>query len=486
MKKLLALLLAVVMVLGMVACAAKTEAPKAEAPKAEEPKAEEKKEEPKAEEKKEEAPAAEAPKEIVQVDYYCNIGAYLITLQKEIDKWNEGEGKEKGVYLNLISNINTYSQDLEAFLTAGTYFDLMDASTQTWIEKGWIKNLREIGAEYPEFQAMIDGYEPYINGAHEKIGCLCGLPLEVVPIKMAVNTDLFEKNGLELPKTWEDIYNAAKVITENGNGEEFGYGWSNWSACYRRLTFKACMASTEKGWWDPNTATYNFAQYEIPMNYLKAMYENGYMIGADDLAIDPIRAEFAKGVVGMFPAPSYDYAVYTEQFPAECNWTVIDMPAITEGADQYKGVFLDRVGAGVCKPAWDAADQAKKDAIVECLLFLNSDYLNGTIYEMGGMIPYKPEVIANAKVSDTMGPQWELFADLTNYVGMFQYPDSAIVLEGDNYATVCASYMHGDLGDDWGAVAADLEERYNATYADLKASGATDVSAYEAPYNHSK
>ena len=479
MKKLVALLLAAAMLLAAVACAA----PEAAAPAAEAPAAAPAAEAPAA------APAAEAPaaeKEIVQVDYYCNIGAYLITLQNEIDKWNEGEGKEKGVYLNLISNINTYSQDLEAFLNAGTYYDLMDASTQTWIEKGWIKNLREIGAEYPEFQAMIDSYEPYINGAHEKIGCLCGLPLEVVPIKLAVNTDLFEKNGLELPKTWEDIYNAAKVITENGNGVEFGWGWSTWSAVYRRLTFKATMNSTKAGWWDPNTATYDFSQYEIPMNYLKDMYQNGYMLGADDLAIDPIRAQFAEGVVGMFPAPSYDYAVYTEQFPAKCNWTVIDMPAITAGADQYKGVYLDRVGAGVCKPAWDAADQAKKDAIVECLLFLNSDYLNGTIYEMGGMIPYKPEVIANANVKEGMGPQWELFADLTNYVGMFQYPDSAVPLQGDPYADVCSSYIHGNLGDDWQTVAADLNERYNAAYAELKASGATDVTPYEVPYNHSK
>ena len=42
MKKLLAILLAVIMVLGMVACAAKAETPAAETPKAEEaPKAEE-------------------------------------------------------------------------------------------------------------------------------------------------------------------------------------------------------------------------------------------------------------------------------------------------------------------------------------------------------------------------------------------------------------------------------------------------------------
>ena len=73
MKKLIALLLAVVMVLGMVACAAKTEAPKAEeAPKTEAPKAEEKKEEaPKAEEKPaEEAPKAEEKKEEVTLEVY--------------------------------------------------------------------------------------------------------------------------------------------------------------------------------------------------------------------------------------------------------------------------------------------------------------------------------------------------------------------------------------------------------------------------------
>ena len=55
MKKIIALLLAVVMVFALAACAAKTEAPAAEAPKAEE----KKEEAPKAEEKKEEAPAAE-------------------------------------------------------------------------------------------------------------------------------------------------------------------------------------------------------------------------------------------------------------------------------------------------------------------------------------------------------------------------------------------------------------------------------------------
>ena len=40
------------------------------------------------------------------------------------------------------------------------------------------------------------------------------------------------------------------------------------------------------------------------MEALTTMYKNDWMMGADDLGIDEIRAQFAAGKVGMFPAPS--------------------------------------------------------------------------------------------------------------------------------------------------------------------------------------
>lgn len=137
------------------------------------------------------------------------VGAYLIKLQEEIDKWNETTGAEEGVYIELISNINTYATDLEALMQAGTFFDLIDVQTnrQTWIERGWVKDLETI--ENEELQALIESYEPYIqNGINIQGGMLFALPLEVVPIKMAVNLDLFEKNNLELPETWTTLSSA--------------------------------------------------------------------------------------------------------------------------------------------------------------------------------------------------------------------------------------------------------------------------------------
>ncbi len=428
---------------------------------------------------------ASAEEDVEVVQYYCSVGAYLIKLQEEIDKWNETTGAEEGVYIELISNINTYGTDLEALMQAGTFFDLIDVQTnrQTWIERGWVKDLETI--ENEELQALIESYEPYIqNGINIQGGMLFALPLEVVPIKMAVNLDLFEKNNLELPETWDDVVECARIITENGNGEEFGYGWSTWSAMFRRLTFKATMNSTGRGWWDPNTETYDFSIYETPVKAIAEMYQNGWMLGADDLGIDEIRAQFAAGRVGMFPAPSYDYAVYTSQFPAECNWTVIDMPTFEEGEAPYKGVYLDRVNLSICAPAYDNSSDAHKEAIEKAFIFLNSDELNASIYAMGGMIPYKMEIIENTEVDESLGEQWTLFSDLTNYASVMLFPDNLLPLEGDTSETVMDSIMRGDL--EWEDSVADLNERYNAAYQQLKEEGDIDLSIYAYEYDISR
>ena len=425
---------------------------------------------------------AVAEKEVETVQYYCSIGAYLIKLQEEVDKWNATTGAEEGVYIEIISNINTYSTDCQALMQAGTFFDLVDAGTSNddWILAGWIKDLSTIDDE--ELKACIDGYSDYlVKGINYQGGILAALPLEVVPIKMAVNTDLFEKNGLELPKTWADVVECAKVITENGNGEEFGYGWSTWSACIRRLTFKESMSSTGKGWYDPNTETYDFSIFEVPMKAVAEMFQNGYMLGADDLGIDEIRAQFAAGKVGMFPAPAYDYGVYTAQFPAECNWTVIDPPTIEEGEPPYKGVYLDRVGCSIVAPAYDNSSDAHKAAVVKAFCFLNSDELNSAIYSVGGLIPYKVSVIESTELSPDMGPQFAIFSDIANYTSMSLFPDSLLPLEGDSFFTVMDEFMRGDV--EWEDAVADLNERYNAAYQQLKEEGDIDLSNYHYEYN---
>lgn len=457
MKKFIALLLTLVLVMTMVAC---------------------------------------QPKEtkIQTVTYYCSIGAYLSTLQDEINKWNEGAGKEAGVYIQLESNINTYSTDLEALMKAGTHYDLIDAGTGNahWKAQGWVQDLNTI--DNKELKDLIKGYESYIvNGVNIQKGAdgkdiLFALPLEVVPIKMTINKTVFKDLGLEAPKTWADVIACAKAITEGTKGAVVGYGATNWSAYWRRLHMKAFSSSTEKMWWDPNTETYSFGQYKDIILGLKEMYDNGWMVGLDDLAIDPIRAEFAAGKVGMFVAPSYDFGVYTSQFIiggegyADFEWEVIDVPTLGDSA-VAKGVYMDRVGCSIDAVAFEKASKAQKEAIVKAFCFLNSDELNSAIYAKGGMIPYKADLIANTKVLVDQ-PQWGQFGDIANYTSVCLYPDSVLPLEGDNYATVFSAVVHG--ATEWtDAMVKDLEDRYNAAYAKAKADPDIDTSIYAYNYDRS-
>ena len=470
MKKIFALLLAFALVFGLMAC---TDTGKSEDPKPVESQSED--------------DSKGGEKEIIQVDYYCSIGAYLAKLQELVDEYNAGQGKEDGVYINIISNINSYTTDLRALMQAGTHYDLIDAGTTNadYFQQGWLQDLSTI--DDPELKALIDSYAAYTReGFNKQYGILFSLPLEVVPIKMAVNTDLFEKNNLELPKTWDDVVEAARVITENGNGEEFGFGWSTWTATWRRFLMKGCTMSTGRIHWDPNTETYDFAPFKEQIEAVKKMYDNDWMIGADDLKIDPIRAKFADGVVGMFPAPAYDYAVYTTQFPAQCNWTVIDMPLTSaEDAGDYMGTYMERVGASIDAVNYAAASDAKKAAMVKALCFINGDYVNSEVYKIGGMIPYKREIMEETELSADLGPQFALFADLTNYSFVAPFPDSLITLEGDNFATVFAGYLTGDVKD-LDAAIADLNTRYNDAYKKLKEAGDVDLSMYAFEYSLKK
>ena len=162
MKKLIALLLAAIMVLSLAACAS---SPAADQPANDQTTADTTTEETKTEEKTEDTAASG---DVEVVTYYCSIGAYLNTLQAEVANWNATTGKEKGVEIQIISDINDYSNNARALMQGGTFYDLIDAGTNSadWIVSGWVQDLNAI--DNAELKELIAGYEPYIqNGIFE-------------------------------------------------------------------------------------------------------------------------------------------------------------------------------------------------------------------------------------------------------------------------------------------------------------------------------
>lgn len=414
------------------------------------------------------------------VTYYCGVGAYLQTLQQEVDTWNAGEGKEKGVYIQLTSDIDNYGVNLKAMMQAGNFPDIYDYAYehQDFTANGWNVDLRDI----PGLEDTIARFEPYMqDGVNYHDGKLICLPLEVIPVKFAVNTDLFEKNNLELPETWDDVVECARVITENGDGVDYGYGFTyQWSAGFRRLAMKASYSSLGKGWWDNNNAVYDFSVYEPVMEAYAQMYQNGYMFpDPAELSIDGIRSKFAEGHVGMIVAYGYDIGVYNEQFPAQCNWKVIDCPTYEEGEAPYKGVYLNRGGVGVTC----GVTEERMPAVAEAVKFLYSEELYKKLYATGGIIPHDPSIAETTEMEREV-TNWAEMCDLTNYAAINLFPDNLLAVEGDNSEVTFQTIMVGD--GKFEELIPDLNERYNAAYQALKESGDIDLSVYEQPYDLKK
>ena len=484
MKKVLAFILAALMVLSLAACQTQpTEKPDDGGKKTEAP-TEKPTEKPT--DKQTDAPTDPvAPAEIIEVKYYCTVGAYLTKLQELIDEFNNGEGKEKGVKINLESEINNSDTVFKAMMEAGNYPDIFSSSSPSleYYGKGYYLNLYDVEG----LKDLVASRQKFIDDSPQTYSVpldhyLTTLPLEVLPIKMPINTDLFEEAKLEEPKTYDDVLKAAEAITKLGKTDTFGFGWSTWGAVWRRLTFKATLPSARKAWWDPNTATYDWTQYRPVIEAICTMYQSGWMLGADDTDIDGIRSKFSNGQVGMFVSPAYDYSVFTNQFPATCNWKFIDMPVYNEG-NQYKGVYFTRGGDAICKLAYDQADDAKKKAIEIAYAYIAGDYVVQEIAKMGGIITF-PGEFPDLKLNDNLGEQFKQMADVEGYVVIPAYPDSAIgsYLEGETYPKVFDAVMHGKIALD--DAFTDLATRYNAAYQAAKADPdvAPNLSVYEYEY----
>ncbi|HHW31609.1 MAG TPA: carbohydrate ABC transporter substrate-binding protein [Clostridiaceae bacterium] len=422
-------------------------------------------------------------KKVEEVYFFSSIGAYKTLLEQEIEKWNNGEGAQKGVRIVMETNIDNYGTALETMIQAGTYPDLADMYARVdMLKAGYARNLYEI----KEIQDLVERFKPYLSqGINLQGDKLYSLPLELVPLKMVYNAEIFKECGLtEPPKTWDEMADYAKIITEKGNGKYYGFGWTTmWTASFQRLAMKATISSTGVGWFNNNTGTYDFKPFEKVIKAIARMYQEGSMFPTPlDQHIDPIRNRFAEGLVGMEIAPSYDVSVYTSQFPAKFDWRVCEVPAITEEGLIYNGIALNRGNISITK--W--VEESRLPAVIEAFRFMHSKELYKKLYSNSAIIPHEMELIEEVKKAgfEYEMPNWSVMSDITYYVGEPVRPDRLLTLDGDNYHTVFTNIMLGETT--WEAEIDALNKRYNDAYKKAKDQGLIDVSIYEAPWDPGK
>lgn len=206
--------------------------------------------------------------------------------------------------------------------------------------------------------------------------------------------------------------------------------------------------------YDFRTARFDFSGFKPIIEAFKQIKDDGSMLpGVESLDIDPLRAQFAEGKIGMYLSFSSEPGVYSNQFPAKIDWAAAPAPTIDGNAKGASG-FLGGQWLAL------SSKSEHKEAAWKFMEYMYSDQILTAYQENGYGISMVPSVSAVAKTPEVNGIEGFL---PNQYDGVWPvYP--TVAPEGMKSDDAFFKYMLN--GGDLDAVIADLNKRYNAALDD--------------------
>jgi len=413
--------------------------------------------------------AKEAPKsgEKTQVVIWSDARHDLELVTQKVEEFNASNDHIEVVYDVYTDN---YSQALQLALDTGKGPDIFTVGQDG-------RKIGEAGAAMNLLEFLSEEELEYF-GTDIEIGRSTVDPTQIISlpwsssfVRLVYNKDIFKAAGLVdangealVPATYADVVEYAKVITEQLSDQGiYGFGMNLKSAGSALNRSLRPITIINEGVWDGYDLVnhkYNFDAYKDGVKFFKQMYDDGSMIpGVDQLDIDPMRAEFAMGHIGMYMSYSHaEPGVYSSQFPTEADWDFALLPA-KETAGEYLCRQYDAGG-----PRFMISTEAKdKEATWEVYQWLYGEDMLKSQYEAG------LSIAAVTKIAESCTPEAIAKRPLTakNTATDSSLPDSGLVagiaVEGEDYNSVFAGHILGVPGyEDLDALCADLNERYNA------------------------
>ena len=372
---------------------------------------------------------------------------------KQVEEFNATIGKELGIVIDYTVYGTDYADTIQVAMQAEDGPDLFRPSSNNFA--GFVQAGKAVPiSDLEGSEALLAKYNPdeLIVGDQIFDGKVYTLPYSLTSYKMIINQDLFDLAGIkEPPKTWDEVREDAKLITEAAQGNAYGYflalksGW-----CQDHYIYSVSAPDMGHFGFDAVTGKYRYA--------------DGRMFpGFENLDADTARAQFSAGRIGIVMAASFDVAVYTEQFPAVCKWVVCDPPAFTDAGYEYKEMVTAVDLLGVTKMA------LKKDTakVAKVLEWFYSDENLVEMYEKGMYIPYSTNVVGMAKESDVYG--WKEFSSFKDdqIIIRMADPKGMLKYEGLSARETLAKLLSGGFTEDPETVLKELDDRLNTAFAEL-------------------
>ncbi len=383
---------------------------------------------------------------------------------KQIAEFNDTVGKELGIKIEYTVYGSNFTDTIKIAAQAGEAPDLYRSDSkwmQDFVNAGYLTPIEDL----PGSEELLAKYAPLVNNqAHVFNGKTYTLPYNLTTYGFVVNKDLFAKVGLteaDYPKTWADVQTVAKKITEASNGTAYGFGIAP-SALWTITSFYTMGAGQNIGHYGYDYAKQQFAysDYNPLISAIDQMVADGSVIpGFETMDADMLRAQFSAGTIGMLGAASFDAAVYNNQFPAQIDWEVIDIPTFDGAAPKYKafGNPTNLLCVGT-----KAMEHPEK--VLKVLEFFYDDKNAAEMYEQGLYIPVRSEAVALAEKQPEM-KNFSKFANFSEIFTMAPVPDTLIQFEGLTYREAIANMWTDPALNDVEKTMKEIDDKYNAALA---------------------
>ncbi|WP_026507203.1 ABC transporter substrate-binding protein [Butyrivibrio sp. MC2013] len=394
-------------------------------------------------------------KEPVTIQYFTWTSGSMSAIEPMVEKFNETN--EDNITVEVVLKTGEWQTALKTAILSGQAPDILhgvsdvaEALSNGWIEP-WDNYLSE------DFKEKINPYtyKVEVNGELNTYAFVWGAKT----YKMAYNKELFEKAGItELPTSWQEVYEDAKLITEAGNGDYYGFGLSS-AASGSAVPFIMEPVGALEGYYkmgyDFASNRYDFSYAKPYIELFRQMIAEGITFpGAETLDNDSLRAQFAAGRIGMIPSVSWDCAAINTQFEADCDWGVFEWPVAIDG--ENKGALCLRDSANYML---SATSEHKEEAAKFVEFMLGEDYQSELLSKATDMsvLPWALEAAQDKPAAQF--PQWVEYSPSEDMVQVSNV-NLGVQITGDNESTTFAQLIDSpDMDID--ATLADLSKRYN-------------------------
>lgn len=406
-----------------------------------------------------------------KLTYWTNDRSDAEYIKQLITTYNETN--EDNIEVEVTIMADNYDQSVDIAFASKQSPDILRVDFNKivpWVKKGYLSPLDEYMSD--EMKQKFDSTLVEEKNLYE--GSIYSLPNVGQMWRLIYNVELFEKAGIqEPPATLDELVEVSKKLTEAGQDTgAYGFAGNFKSAtAFDRVAYPVATLSgtgVVEG-YNLKTGEYDFSAYKEVVQALRQMREDGSMLpGTESLDIDPLRAQFAQGKIGMYINHSAEPAVYKSQFPTQMEWATAPVPTID---GEKNGAALVNGGAYLSI----SNESANKEAAWKFLDYMYSDEVQIGYHEQGYGVSILPHITSAAKDADI--PGIEGFVP-TAYDAIYPAAPTFTVegrVEGMKKSDAFTKYMI--QGGDLDQVINDLNAGYNSALEKVKASGDTKVEA---------